>query len=104
MDLVLLRDVVRKRRIHWRQHAITRMMQRGIRRDDVMKVLLSGEVIEDYPDDRPFPSALLFDMIESRPLHVVVALSPASQYAYIITVYEPDPDRFGPDFRTRRPS
>jgi hypothetical protein len=37
-------------------HAIQRMFQRGIRREDVLAVLSSGEVVAEYPDDTPYPS------------------------------------------------
>jgi hypothetical protein len=49
------------------------MMERNIRRADALQVLLSGVLIEDYPDDQPFPSALFFDRITLRPLHILVA-------------------------------
>ena len=78
------------------------MMQRGITRAQVRQAILSGEVIEDYPHDSPYPSALLLAFAGERPLHVVVALDAASDYAYVITAYEPGLDRFEPDFRTRR--
>jgi len=33
---------------------------------------VSGEVIEDYPDDQPYPSCLVFGRTQSGgPLHVV---------------------------------
>ena len=36
------------------------MHERGIRRADVIRCLESGEIIEDYPDDFPHPSCLVF--------------------------------------------
>jgi hypothetical protein len=78
------------------------MLERGISRQGVFDVLLSGEQIEDYPDDTPFPAALFLGWKESKPLHVVVALDPVSQWGYIITAYRPDLEHFEPDFKTRR--
>jgi len=78
------------------------MMQRSITRGHVRQAILCGEVIEDYPQDKPYPSALLLAFVEERPLHVVVALDPASGRAHVITAYEPGVDRFEPGFRTRR--
>ena len=43
----------------FRVHALQRMSERQISIDDVKAVIGSGETIEDYPDDRPFPSRLL---------------------------------------------
>ncbi|MFH5834387.1 DUF4258 domain-containing protein [Halalkalibaculum sp. DA384] len=60
-------------RIRWQRHALERMMERGIFRDDVKKVLTEGELIEKYPDDQPFPSGLFlgFPGADNQPLHVV---------------------------------
>ena len=78
------------------------MMERDIRRSDALDVLLSGEPIEDYPDDQSFPSVLFLGWTQTRPIHVVAALDAAKERAFVITVYEPDPEHFEPDFRTRR--
>jgi len=68
----------------------------------VIDVLMLGEEIEDYPADKPYPSALFLGWIEDRPLHVVVALDEETQWAYIITAYEPSLEYFEADFKTRR--
>jgi hypothetical protein len=78
------------------------MMERGISRDNVKRILLDGELIEDYGDDKPFPSALFFGIQGKKPLHVVAALDEGSGTCFIITAYHPDEEHFGPDFRTRR--
>jgi len=68
----------------------------------VRQILRSGECIEDYPNDHPFPSGLFFDWYQDKPLHVVAALDETVPEIYIITVYEPDLDHFESDLRTRR--
>ena len=78
------------------------MVQRGIARGDVLGVLHGGEVVEEYLDDTPYPSALVLGFVASRPLHVVVALDANGPIVYIITVYEPSPEKFEPDWKTRR--
>ncbi len=77
-------------------------MERGISRDSVKRILLNGELIEDYSDDKPFSSALFFGLLEDKPLHVVAALDEESGTCFIIMAYHPDEEHFGPDFRTRR--
>jgi len=89
------------KRLLFRVHAIERMAQRAIHVEDVRHVLDTGEVIEDYPEDFPYPSALVLGWVENRPLHVVTADSLETRI--IITVYEPDPARWQPDFRKRKP-
>lgn len=89
-------------RIIWRRHALERMLQRDVSRDDVYKVIRNGVQIEDYPGDFPFPSGLFSDTLSLRLLHVVVALDEPEDYLYVISVYEPDSDHFELDMKTRR--
>ena len=56
-----------------RQHAAQRMLERNISVADVLIALNSGATIEDYPDDTPFPSALVLGFVGAEPVHVVVA-------------------------------
>ena len=78
-------------------------MQRKIRASHIRRVLEYGEVIEDYPNDTPYPSRLILGWIDRQPIHVVAADDPASIITFIITVYEPDPTQWEPDFKQRRP-
>jgi hypothetical protein len=78
------------------------MLERGISRESVKQTLLNGEIIEDYADDKPFPSALFLGLQEGKPLHVVAAFDERSGECFIVTAYHPDAEHFGLDFRTRR--
>jgi len=78
------------------------MFERGIQTNTVRSVIESGEVIGNYPDDKPFPSFLLLGWIGGRPVHVVMAIDYSSKQCYVITVYVPDLDIWHPDFRTKR--
>jgi len=89
-------------RFDWRRHVLERLAERGIDQAAVVGVLTSGECIEDYPEDEPYPSALFMGWAHGTPLHVVAALDGQHDWAYIITAYEPDPEHFEPDYRTRR--
>lgn len=71
-----------------------RLASRDISRSSVLNILRSGECIEDYPDDYPFPSGLFFGWHGGKPLHVVAALEETSTRVYIITAYEPDLEHF----------
>ncbi len=83
-------------------HAVRRMFERHIGRDEVVAALDSGEVIAEYPDDLPFPSVLLLASAGQRILHIVVGEDTASGTCYIVTVYPPGLELWNPDFRTRR--
>ena len=43
----------------YRQHAVKRMHERSIAEEDVEYAIASGKIIENYPNDTPYPSALL---------------------------------------------
>ena len=86
----------------FRVHAIQRMFRRHIEVEDVRYVLETGEVIETYPEDTPYPSHLVLGWCGSRPIHVVVADNSDTQETIIITVYEPDPAHWEPGFRRRK--
>ena len=69
-------------------HARSRMFQRNISTESIKEVILQGQIIEEYPEDEPCPSALFFAYSEGRPCHVVVA--ECEDHMRIITVYIPE--------------
>ena len=90
-------------KIIFRTHAIQRMFQRRVDEKGVRSVLETGEIIEVYPDDTPYPSRLILGWLESRPLHVVAADNIADNETIVITVYEPEQDKWSPNFKRRIP-
>jgi len=71
---------------------------------DVYEAICNGEVIEEYPDDKPYPSCLIFGKTSrGRPLHVVCAYNENEDLTIIITAYHPDPDRWV-EYKKRRKS
>jgi len=78
------------------------MFERGISPEDVRAVVMAGEFIERYPDDTPYPSALLLGWVGSRPLHAVVARDPDTDECHVITAYEPQAGLWSKDFMSRR--
>ena len=102
LDLGRVRSAIAAGRVVWSRHGVVRMQERGISRADVLDGLRGGQVIENYPDDVPYPSALVLGFADGRPIHVVVALDTSTPEAHIITVYEPSLEEFDPDWRTRR--
>ena len=84
-------------------HAIRQMArpERMITVADVWDCVFHGEVIEDYPEDVRGRSCLLLGIPgNARPVHVVCA--PKDGYLAIITAYEPDPNEWNSDWKTRR--
>jgi len=93
---------LRSSRTVFRVHALQRMFSRSISADEVSSVLVSGEVVEDHPDDKPYPSRLLLGWIGPRPLHVVAAYNTREDEEIVITVYEPDPGLWDSEFKRRK--
>ena len=91
------------KKLLFRVHAVQRMFERGISPEDVRAVVATGEIVRDYPDDAPYPSRLILGWRGNRPLHVVAADYHEAQETIIITVYQPDPDQWEEDFRSKKP-
>ena len=61
--------------------------------DEIYFSVLHGEIIENYPDDKPYPSCLIFgNTFAGDPVHSVWAYNKQNKWAVIITVYRPDPE------------
>ena len=86
----------------YQRHAVERMAQRGVSEEDVMQVLLTGETIQVYSGDTPFPSELILGWCNKRPLHIVVATDTTRRRKIIVTVYEPNPDQWDTNFRRKK--
>lgn len=87
--------------IIYRLHAIERMFQRDITEDEVEYVLRNGDIIENYDQDKPYPSMLVLGFTRDLPLHVVYAKDEDENFI-VITVYRPSVTKWENDFRTRR--
>lgn len=88
-------------RLIYRQHAIKRMFERCITRNDIVEALSNGRKIEEYPSDTPYPSCLWLGFSSGRPIHVVFADNLEACERIIITVYEPDPSQWDNKFTER---
>ncbi|MCI0539980.1 MAG: DUF4258 domain-containing protein [Verrucomicrobiales bacterium] len=83
------------------RHAFRRVVERNISEQEIREAGAKAEVIEDYPEDKYSPSALLLGFTAGgRPLHFQVSFGNAP-LAKIITIYEPDPNEWI-DHRKRR--
>jgi hypothetical protein len=78
------------------------MAQRGFSEEVVKQILRSGNVIEDYPQDTPYPSYLMLGWVSHRPVHVVAADNRTEKQTIVITVYEPDPKQWDTKFERRK--
>jgi hypothetical protein len=88
--------------LEFRAHAIRRMYERKISKDEVRDVIKIGKIIEEYPDDTPFPSKLIIGWINTRPIHVVLADIIEDKKTIIITVYEPNIKKWNENFERKK--
>jgi hypothetical protein len=83
-----IKDKIRTGKYRFSDHAVKRMIKRAINRYEIEDAVMSGKVIEEYPDDKYSPSCLVYGKThKGRNLHVQISLPPS---VVIITVYEPD--------------
>ncbi len=82
------------------QHSRKRFMERLITINDVCATIDEGHIIEQYPDDYPFPSCLILGTASGKVIHVVASIDDSMMY--IITAYTPDPNKWEDDWKTRK--
>ncbi len=83
-------------------HALRQMsrLDRMITTQEVRETVMTGELIEDYPEDARGHSCLLLKSVETnRIIHVVCA--PKPEYLAIITAYIPNNSQWTNNFRER---
>lgn len=93
-----IRECFKREQVLYTRHARDEMAEEEfgeIRAIEVTAAVMNGKIIESYPDDKPYPSYLIYGMTpEQRPLHLVCSYAEDSDLLIIITVYHPDPTRW----------
>lgn len=96
-----LRKLCAEDKIKWSRHALLRLRERHISIKDFKKCVMCGEIIKQYPDDRPTPSCLILGWLSAEvALHIVVGSDNA--FIYAITAYCPDSDEWQSDMKKRK--
>jgi hypothetical protein len=71
---------------------------------EVYEAVCNGEVIEEYPEDKPYPSVLILGRTkEERVLHIVCAYNKEEDLAITITAYQPNPELWIDYKRRKKP-
>lgn len=92
MDITSIREHIKAGSYTFSDHAVKRMIKRSIRRGEIEAVLMNGDIIEEYPQDKYSPSCLVCGMTGAgRVLHVLISLPPL---VVVITAYEPDAEEW----------
>ncbi len=102
MEIANIIDAIQAKRIRITDHADEAAESDQLAFDEVYISVIHGEIIENYPDDRPYPSCLIYGQnFTGDPVHSVWAFNVENQWAVLITVYRPDHERWN-NFRERR--
>ncbi|MEW6615399.1 MAG: DUF4258 domain-containing protein [Thermodesulfobacteriota bacterium] len=92
MTIKEIQNKITQRKYRFSDHSVKRMIKRNITRQEVESAILTGEILEYYPDDKYSPSCLVYGKTENgRDLHIQISRPPI---VVIITVYEPDPEEW----------
>ena len=102
MEIDKIVNAIHANRIRITDHADEQSESYQLTFDEVYFSVLHGEIIEDYPDDKPYPSCLIYGQTFSGdPVHSVWAFNDENRWAVLITVYRPNADLWI-NFRERR--
>jgi hypothetical protein len=82
-------------------HAAERFKQRGIKAKDIKNAVSNGEIIEQYPEDFPFPSCLILGK-DRKDQWIHVVMSDEGTSSRIITAYYPDADKWNENYKIRK--
>ncbi|MBI1745763.1 MAG: DUF4258 domain-containing protein [Acidobacteria bacterium] len=95
MDIENIIDAIRNNRVRITDHADEEAFNDGLTFEEIYFSVMHGEVIEDYPNDKPYPSCLILGKnFSGKPIHSVWAYNPENLWTVLITVYRPDPERW----------
>ncbi len=94
---------IRTKRYRLTKHATIVRLERGITVAETEQALLNGEIIERYPDAQPYPACLVLGwLVSGDPLHIVCSKGNNEPALRIVTLYEPEDNRWEDDYKTRK--
>lgn len=92
MDAAKIKARIRAEEYAYSQHADIERQADNLTVGEVEEALLTGEILEHYPDTGRGESCLIAGFAGRRPVHVVCGWR--GEEIVIITVYVPQPPRF----------
>jgi len=95
-------ESIQGERVRITDHADEEAYNDGLSVGEILGSIEAGEIIEDYPDDRPYPSCLILSRNpKGEVVHSVWAYNQSTRSSVLVTVYSPDP-RLWIDGKVRR--
>ncbi len=102
INIIDILNAIQSNKLRISDHADEETLADKLTYDEIFYSVIHGEIIEFYPDDKPYPSCLIFgESLNSHPIHSVWAYNKKTQGAVLITVYRPDP-KLWTNYRTRK--
>lgn len=93
VELADIIEAIHAGRVRITDHAYEEANADLLKFDEIYFSALHGEVIEEYQDDSPYPSVLIFGQtFGGDSVHSVWAYNEKKSWAVLITVYRPDPN------------
>lgn len=101
LNISIIKQMVKDGKIRWTNHVVVRLLQRNITQEYIENALRNGEIIEEYENDYPYPSCLVYGVnLNNEVLHIVCGLNDTE--LWIITAYYPDNIKWEDDLKTRK--
>ncbi len=95
MEISDIQNAIKEGHIRITDHADEEAQDDKLTYDEIFFSVLTGKIIEDYPDDKPYPSCLIYgNTFENEPVHSVWAYNKKTKWAALVTVYKPDPAKW----------
>jgi len=95
-------ESIKSNRVRITDHADEEASNDGFSCNEIVGSIPTGEIIEQYPDDKPYPSCLILSKsLKDEPIHSVWAYNRVTSASALITVYRPNPDQWI-DWKIRR--
>lgn len=87
MDIAFLKKKIRDQEYDLSVHAHNERQEDQITVEEIEKVILKGDIIEQYPNDLRGESCLVSGIVSEKPLHVVCGMR--GKRLLVVTVYRP---------------
>ena len=95
MNIEIIINAIRNSRVRITDHADEEAVDDCLSYEEIYFSVTYGEVIENYPSDKPYPSCLILGKnFSDEPIHSVWGYNPENLWAVLITVYRPDSERW----------
>ena len=86
-------------KFEYSNHCLSRIIERDISIEFIETAIKTGKIINEYPNDKPYPSFLILAFVNKKPIHVLMAYY--RKICIVITAYWPNETQWENDFKTK---